>query len=382
MHEKKSYSFFTIFSLGLILMFGFSRCSSEVDLNAPYQSIPIIFGLLDAEVDTQWVRINRTWLGEGDQNIFALIQDSSEYENSRVKAQFVEVYANGQEVVGTPPFILKDTLLENKDESGIFFAPEYKAYYAVTSGANSLNTENEYKFELVLDDTTEVEAQTNLISPVIGNITQPPMGVSNIQMGFASVGSINVTYPNYTFKWSSTPGAARYDAVLLVHYLEHYWANDNLTELDSSRVKTMEIPIGSASPSDDEGGEILSKVFSGLTFYTNFSSRLEKNPRITRELGYWDEEDQIARAFDFVLMVANNDLATFLEINTPVTNIIQERPEYTNINGGLGLWGARTIEGVYGLGYSTDTIEHLQEGDETAELNFCTPNPFSDYYCQ
>jgi len=375
MQEKKSTNFLWAFMLAVVAIFSLSRCSTEVDLNAPYASIPIVFGLLDAEVDTQWVRINRTWLGDGDQNIYALIQDSSEYENSRLEAQFSEVGSSNV-------YELKDTILENKDENGAFFAPEYKAYYAVTSGVNSLDEDSEYKLEIVIDDTVDVEAQTNLVKSVVGNITQPPIGVPNYTMGFAQVNTINVNYPEFTFKWTSTEGASRYDAVLVVHYVENYWADDNLTVLDSTKAKTIEMSIGSVSPNDDEGGQIMSKLFSGSTFYTTLETRLEVNPRITRELGYWDDVNQIARAFDFVLMVANEDLAIFLEINAPVTNIIQERPEYTNVNGGLGLWGSRTSQGVFGLGYTTDTIEHLQEGDGTAALNFCTPNPFSDYYCQ
>ena len=33
-----------------------------------------MFGSLDADQDVQWVKINRTWLGEGDQNVYAQIQ--------------------------------------------------------------------------------------------------------------------------------------------------------------------------------------------------------------------------------------------------------------------------------------------------------------------
>ena len=57
----------TIFLLAAIFTLGLSRCTTDVDLTAPYVSIPVVFGLLDAESDTQWVRINRTWLGDGDQ---------------------------------------------------------------------------------------------------------------------------------------------------------------------------------------------------------------------------------------------------------------------------------------------------------------------------
>ena len=134
-------------------------------------------------------------------------------------------------------------------------------------------------------------------------------------------------------------------------------------------------------PNDADGNQTLSREFDSVEFYTNMASRLEVNPRITRELGCWDNEVQISRAFDFVLMVANDHLATYLEINSATNSIVQETPEYDNVDGGLGLWASRTTVGVYGLGYTTDTIEYLQEGDGTAALNFCTPNPNSDYFC-
>ena len=84
---------------------------------------------------------------------------------------------------------------------------------------------------------------------------------------------------------------------------------------------------------------------------------------------------------DFELTVANDELSTYLEINSPITGVIQERPEYTNINGGLGLFASRSTQGVYGIGCTTASLEYLIEGPSTYELNFCTPNPFSDFYC-
>jgi hypothetical protein len=368
----------TVFLLAAIFTLGFTRCTTDVDLTAPYVSIPVVFGLLDAEADTQWVRINRTWLGDGDQTQIALISDSSEYETSRLSTRFVEVVNE----IDTRVFELKDTLLQNKDEDGVFFAPEHQAYYAATLGNESLNPDALYRLEIVIDDSIDVKAVTNMISVSVGNIQQPPAGLNNIKLNFANVGPSQVVYPNYPFKWRSTAGASRYDAVLLVHFIEHYWADDFQTVLDSSRARTIEMPIGTVDPSSDVGNQELEKLFDGRVFFTTLSTRLDKNIRITRELGVWDADSQIARAFDFLLIVANETLAIYLDVNAPVTGIIQERPEYSNVSGGLGLWASRTTQGVFGLGYTTDTIEHLQEGDDTAELNFCTPNPFSDYTCQ
>ncbi|MGY8902017.1 MAG: hypothetical protein ACKVI1_05455, partial [Flavobacteriales bacterium] len=271
-----------VFMLAAIFTLGLTRCTTDVDLTAPYVSIPVVFGLLDAEADTQWVRINRTWLGDGDQTQIALISDSSEYETSRLSTRFVEVDNNDNV---TRVFELKDTLLQNKDEDGVFFAPEHQAYYAATRGNESLNPDALYRLEIVIDDSIDVKAVTNMITVSAGNIQQPPAGLDNVKLNFANVGPSQVVYPNYPFKWRSTAGASRYDAFLLVHFIEHYWADDFHTVLDSSRARTIEMPIGTVDPSDDEGNQELEKLFAGQVFYTTLKTRLDKNIRITRELG-------------------------------------------------------------------------------------------------
>ena len=45
------------------------------------------------------------------------------------------------------------------------------------------------------------------------------------------------------------------------------------------------------------------------------------------------------------------ELDTYLAVNAPVTGIIQERPVYTNIAGGLGLLASRTQQSVRWVGH-------------------------------
>ena len=41
----------------------FNACSTKVDLYADYKDIPIIYGLLDATIDTNYVKIVRAFSG-------------------------------------------------------------------------------------------------------------------------------------------------------------------------------------------------------------------------------------------------------------------------------------------------------------------------------
>jgi hypothetical protein len=350
-------------------------CSTDIELNAPYQRTPVVFSLLDAQQDTQWVRVNRTWLGEGNQYDAALIADSSEYPADELA---VEISERLGETV-TRNWILQDTVIENKSTDGIFYAPEQQMWFFVPEGG--LDTDGEYDLNISIEsEETPVSATTNMIAEQVGNITQPPPGVNNFKIGFASVG-FQTTFPDITFKWSSTAGASRYDITVFIHVFERVWQDLEHTILLEERERVVEWNIGTLNTDDDEGGQVLQKEVSGERFYTKLATKLEVDPYITRVLGSWDEDVQIARAVDFVLTIANEELSTYLEVNAPVTGVIQERPEYTNINGGLGLFASRSTQGVYGIGYTTPSIEYLIEGDGTAALNFCSPNPFSDFYC-
>ena len=359
----------------LALVVGLGGCSTDIELNAPYDQTPVVFGLLDAAQDTQWVRINRTWLGDGNQFDAALVADSSEYPATSLSVTVQERLGNA---AGTE-WSLKDTVIENKSENGIFYAPAHQMWYFVPE--SGLDTDAEYDLTISIEEEEEeVRSTTNMIAEQIGNITQPPPGVNNFKLGFASPGFVT-TYPDITFKWSSTAGASRYDITVFIHVIEFVWNDLEHTDLFEARERIVEWNIGTLNTDDDEGGEVLQKEVSGSRFFSTLATQLEADPYITRVLGVWDEDVQIARAIDFVLTIANEELSTYLEVNAPVTGVIQERPEYTNINGGLGLFAARASQGVYGIGYTTSTVAHLIEGDETAALNFCTPNPFSDYYC-
>lgn len=349
-------------------------CSTDIDLNAPYQRTPIVFALLDAEQDTQWVRINRTWLGDGNQYDAALIADSSEFNPEDLEVTVSEWIGDNE----VRSWTLKDTTIENKSTDGIFYAPQQQMWFFVPE--QGMNSDAEYHFHMLIEGEEEVAAETNMIAQQIGNITQPPPGVANFKLGFASLG-FATTFPDLTFKWSSTAGASRYDAMLLIHVTERVWNDLEHTDLLEERDVVVEWPVGTLSTSSDEGGQVLQKEVSGQNFYTNLSSQLEASPYITRVLGTWDNQIQIARAIDFMLTIANEELATYLEINNPITGIILERPEYTNIEGGLGLFASRAQQGVYGIGYTTASIQYLIEGDNTAALNFCSPNPFSEFYC-
>ena len=374
-------------------------CSTEVDLTAPYDSLPVVYGLLELDADTQWVKVNRTWLGEGNQLAAAQTPDSSEYPAGSVQGWIVELNPSssgqivGDEVPTGKEWMLEETVLDNKEMSGIFFGPLQRVYYAVTPPGTSeaLREDKLYRLELRLPDGKEVSATTTMVESSVGAISYPPPGVPGFEMGLASLNSTGAaSFSDFTFRWNSSPGASLYSASLVVNYSEIYHADDAWSVVDSTVERSLSIGLGTRSLTGSEDVVSIEQTWDPETFYTELASRLDVNPRVRRVLGNFDDEEK-ARAFDFVLQVANQDLAIYLDVNEAANSIVQDRPSWTNIQvsdasgssqGGVGLWGSRTTNSVRNIAYTKQTIQHLQEGDLTANLNFCSPNPTSDFSCE
>ena len=361
--------------LAALLLISWVGCSTEIELNAPYQRTPVVFSLLDAAQDTQWVRINRTWLGDGNQLDAALVADSSEYLAEELAVEITE-RMNGADVQS---WTLKDTVISNKSDEGIFYSPDQQMWFFVPE--QGLDTDAEYDLDIsILTEDAQITSSTNMIAEQIGNITQPPPGVNNFKLGFASV-SQTIIYPDITFKWSSTEGASRYDIAVYVHVIERIWNDLGHTDLAEERERLIEWNIGTLNTENDEGGQVLQKAVSGERFYSILATKLEVDPYITRVLGVWDEDVQIVRAVDFVLTVANDELFYVFRGQCPCNRGHTGTSSIHQHQWRSGVVRVSSTQGVYGIGYTTASMQALREGNLTDSLNFCSPNPFSDYYC-
>jgi hypothetical protein len=157
---------FLVYNLLIALSAGlWWGCNEEVEINAPYESTTILFGLIDPDpnndgvfnaLDTQWVRITRTFLGDGNNNDFAMVRDSSEYRESDFVSKVVEELNSEDEVVASYP--LQAITVANKSVNGIFYGPEQTLYYFIPN--NGISTQSNYRIALDFAHKDDVSAIT------------------------------------------------------------------------------------------------------------------------------------------------------------------------------------------------------------------------------
>lgn len=127
----------------------FFSCSTDVDLYAEYKEIPVIYGILDADADTNYVKITRVMSVEGDAYQVAVNPDSSNYPG-KLDVRIVE-YCNGDSLRE----IVLDTITIHNKEHGLFYAPDQKLYYTTEKlNRNRKKEHYSYRLKVVLPDRT------------------------------------------------------------------------------------------------------------------------------------------------------------------------------------------------------------------------------------
>jgi hypothetical protein len=380
--------------LSIVVVIVFNSCSTDVELNAPYKNTTIIFGLLDPDfngdnvinqLDTQWIKINRTFLGEGDNTQYAAVRDSSEYTDEDFVSKKVQRIVEG-DVVEEYPLISKT--VSNRSLNGIFYGPEQTLYYFIPSNTG-LNQFSDYRIILNFTDGREVSATTPVIKYTSFSWLTPQPNATIIMATQSTPGQVIYT-PEVTVKWNAAANALVYDARLKFYYTELLYDNDAWSGTPiSTTEKSIEFYIGSVTKDVITEGEQLKITFGGETFFSFLENNIEVNNRIRRVIGHFDTAQQRTECFDLLLTLGDGNLKSYIEVNTPSSGIVQERPIYTNIENGIGLFASRGSRNLISLPLiSVDNNNQPSPGNlvgliqsHTVALNFCDPNPTSDYYC-
>ena len=344
--------------VGFVLVgLAFLSCKTDFDINAPYKPIPIIYGLLDQSKDTQFVKINKSFIGDGNNVNYASINDSLLFSNVSAR---VEQYAPGL----SSPFKLYDLqeLWVGNLQSGIFYEDSQKVYYFVPDAP--LNDEHLYQLVVSVDDVQEdITAQTRLLdgsSLSFDYLFSLSFGINGLNFADVNLGTSDVFY-SPQIKWNTAPRGKRYELTMSFRY--------NEITSNSSIPKTIYWSLGTQTAIGN--GDALNdseKMFvnlSGEQFFEMVNSRL---------MDYPNEAQVVKReivAVDFIVSAGNEDLNTYIEVNEPATGVVTERPTFTNISGdGIGLFASKCEVAITG-NFSDGSILELCKGSLTSQYKFC-----------
>lgn len=345
-----------IYIFGVLLAFiGFSSCSTDFDVVGDYEETTIVYGMLDQSETVHFIKVNKSFLGPGNAYDYATVRDSSEYVNVD---GIVEEWING---VKTRQWTVQDTVLTDR-EDGIFYGPEQTVYYFIEP---ALDEDAEYRLILDIEEGyREVTGATTMV----GDVSFHQQTSLPTVIGFYN--SAASTYTDLAVKWYSSTNGKRYD-------INFRFKWDEITATDTTR-KYLDWFIGSEEIADadlNNPGQVLEKQATGLSFFQFIDNKIPSDPNVIK---------RVFRGINIMASVASEDLYTYMIVNAPSNGLIQEKPQYTNLTNGVGIFSSKYNKALSNKFLNISTLTELASGPITGHLLFCSDsiayNAYS-FYC-
>jgi len=310
------------FFIAVTLIFS---CETEFDVNADWQEVTILYGLLDQNSETQFIKINKAFLGKDDALVMASISDSSNFNPNDLIVKIHKLKQGNFGSFDTLETKRLDTTILIKDD-GIFSTDENIIYTFNNSGFLSDN------FTYCIT----VESDSNLISSntlIVNSFSFK----TNLSFNFGFYNESN-GFANKTLSWYKANNGEIYQLDLIFNYIE-IDGNDS----------TAKAVIWSKPLVEYVGGDLMISTFEGEEFFNKLESSIEINPNVTRK--FID--------INIRMTVGTEDLYTYINVNQPFSSIVQERPSFSNINNGIGLFSSRLTDITNNIDLNNDTKQYI-----------------------
>ncbi len=316
---KKIFLILIVFTLVLF------SCETDFDVNAEWQETTVVFGLLDNAKDIQYVKINKAFLGEGDALEMASISDSVNFNTNNIKVKMHEVVFSDTNW----SINLTDTILDK--DNGLFGTDNNIVYYFKTS---DISFNNNKKYVLTIENNESdsfVSAETEVITNFSFMNFNPAY-----KFGFYNPNaalSDSAKYRSKTIEWNKSKNGEIYQLDIRFNYLE----DGDLRYLIWSQ------PLVSY----DGNSNMLAKL-EGRKFFNFLSTNIPNDVKVRSFVN-----------IDLIMTVGTINLYNYIKVNEPVTGIVQQRPQFTNINNGIGMFTSRYTHTQFAIGLTNDTQDYL-----------------------
>lgn len=312
----------------------FTACETDFTTTAPYKDITVVYGLLDIHDSIQYVKINKAFLSEENVLTYAALQDSNEYLNN-LEVSLEEWTESGNKV---NTYILETTTIYNR-EPGLFYYPEQTIYKVprpaqpyeikyIVEGLNDTigieyfwyNEDNIYRLNIKNPENgNEIKAETEIVKDF--RITKPGFG--------QTIRFVEEPVAPKEFEWDKADNGEEYEFELRFNYGEWRWStNDTVYKY---------IILASANIQGQNSGSTMSYFYWDDQFFVACENLIPYSSQADED----DIRERYTSFIDVVVSVADDDYALYREVNAPSTSIVQERPNYTNVENGIGLFGSR-----------------------------------------
>lgn len=360
-------SLLTLLITALIAGSIFTSCNEKIDLIGDFTETAVVYSLLDKSDTIHFVKINRAFIGPGNSLEIAQIPDSNYFD--QVDATVTEFVSGTQ----TRQWVLQDTVIENKETNGVFYAPTQKLYYFKTTPSSPLNASGNFKLHISINGGEfEVDGETELVS-----------GISS-----------NADAQNFRFDFVEDPGIFTQKGIAVGvgnSYVINTTLKVNFEEIKGgtgeTTVKSFNWNLGESETTPNSTRTF---TMNGETFYNLVKSNVTNNALITKRR---------MKSVEVISTGGAEEFYNYMVVNQPSSTLAQSKPTYTNLTVTnnfkvVGIFSSRFThkKELFYINPSNSslrmmtvkTVIELCTGGITGELFFCSQHPAdasASYYC-
>lgn len=210
-----------------------------------------------------------------------------------------------------------------------FFSTDDNIIYAFEKPLSFYNTNSIYVLEITNTNTNNiVSSQTEIIN----NFNFESLN-SSFEWGLYNGDLVDsLKFRTKNIEWTKSTNGEIYQLDLIINYLED-GENESL--------------VWSQPLIEYTSGNMSIKI-KGDQFFNFLENNLSNNT--TKQF----------LNLDLVMTVGTSNLMTYINVNKPFSGIVQERPPFTNINNGIGLFSSRyTYDEIYGIELTNATVNYM-----------------------
>jgi len=328
--ESKSF----LLAMFAICMASAFSCSTNFNVNAPYKEENAVYGLLEIHDNAQIIKIGKVFQnGPGVTAAQAAQQMDSLYQSDSLLVTLTDNNTGASTRLNKFYNTLK--------EPGYFASPGQYLY--TTPAGFALNPADNYGITIYDTKTkTQSSAATNIVNDI-----SPIRPYQGSQVSISNVTGL------YEVNFGAGANAATYDVNMYIPIHEYKKSDSTLIKTD-----TLVFNILSTYPVTGAATNI-AKYFQNIQFYQFVGASLKVDPTVFRKMD----------SLDFEITGAATDLANYVAVNQPQAGIVQNKPNYTNITNGVGIFSSRLITHIKAP-LTLASFDLLNTSQYTVGLNF------------
>ena len=283
-------------------------CSTNFNVNAPYKEENEVYGLLEIHDNAQIIKIGKVFQNEpGLSAAQAAQQMDSLYQSDSLLVTLTD------NITGASTRLSK--FYNTQKQAGYFASPGQYLY--TTPAGFVLNPVHSYGLTIY---DTKTKVQSSATTSIVNDI-------SPIRPYKGSQVSISNSTGLYEVNFGAGTNAVTYDVNIYIPIREFKISDSTLIRTDTLVYNVLSTyPVTGAATN-------ITKYFQNTEFYQFIGASLKVDPTVYRKMD----------SLDFEITGAATDLANYIAVNQPSLGIVQNKPNYTNITNGVGIFSSRLI---------------------------------------